>query len=71
MRKKWTKWIVLALVVSVVALGFWWFTARRERIAARQAEASIATAVAKKGNLSVTVTGTANIVAHDKRTVRP
>ena len=71
MRKKWTKWIVLVLVVTVVALGFSWFRARRERIAARLAEAAIATAVAKKGNLAVTVTGTASIVAHDKRTVRP
>ena len=69
--KKWTKWLIVGLVAVVAVGGFYLLRARRERSAALQAQAAIATAVAKKGNLAVTVTGTANIVAHDKRTVRP
>lgn len=69
--KKWTKWLIIGLVAVVVTGGFIVIRNRRQARAARLAEAAIATAVAKKGNLAVTVTGTANIVAQDRRTVRP
>jgi len=64
------KWLVIGLIVVLGVGGFVYWRRQRREAAAKQAASGYSTAVAKRSSLDVSVTGTASIVANDKRTVK-
>jgi HlyD family secretion protein len=64
------KWIAVGLVVVLAVVGIVIYRRQQAEAASKNAAQQYATATAKRQDLEVTVTGTANIVSNDKRTVK-
>lgn len=63
------RWIAVGLVV-ILAIGGFAYWQRQAKSAATRSNPQYVTAVARRATLEVSINGTANLVAGDKRTVR-